>query len=349
MYRRIRYILLAAALLFVWAVMASQERGEWYAVTVYPWLSGKLAAFSSCFPFSVGDCFIYGSVAGLLLYLAWTLVGRRPLLPALARVGEYLAWVYVWFYIAWGLNYFRADFFMRAGVAYHPYNAERFKAFLVDYTDSLNASWIEPGMVDTSVVAQAVEAGYRRLSPRLSLALPPDGTRPKSPLFSRLMAGVGVTGYMGPFFAEFHLNRLLLPAQYPATYAHEMAHLLGVSNEAEANLCGYLVCVGSSEPAVRFSGYLSLLPYVLSNAYQVLDKESFEAWRQSLRPEIWLLYNEKVAYWHALYSPLIGEIQDVTYNFFLRSHKISSGTQNYSEVISLLIAWEEGNSQSAVV
>ena len=33
-------------------------------------------------------------------------------------------------------------------------------------------------------------------------------------------------GYMGPFFTEFNLNGQLLPVQYPATYAHEMAHSL---------------------------------------------------------------------------------------------------------------------------
>ena len=83
-------------------------------------------------------------------------------------------------------------------------------------------------------------------------------------------------GYMGPFFTEFNLNGQLLPVQYPATYAHEMAHALSISNEAEANLYSYLICTSSSVPEIRFSGYFSLLPYVLSNAYVALDKDSFE-------------------------------------------------------------------------
>lgn len=56
---------------------------------------------------------------------------------------------------------------------------------------------------------------------------------------------------------------------------------------------------------IRFSGYFSLLPYVLSNAYVALDKDAFEAWKKRLRPEIKDLYNEKVAYWQSLYSPLL--------------------------------------------
>ena len=92
--------------------------------------------------------------------------------------------------------------------------------------------------------------------------------------------------------------------------------------------------------SVAAISYFSLLPYVLSNAYVALDKDSFEAWKKRLRPEIKDLYNEKVAYWQSLYSPLIGEAQDVVYNLFLKGNKIPAGTANYSEVIALLIALE---------
>ncbi len=98
------------------------------------------------------------------------------------------------------------------------------------------------------------------------------------------MSGVGVMGYMGPFFTEFNLNGQLLPVQYPATYAHEMAHVLSISNEAEANLYSYLICTSSSVPEIRFSGYFSLLPYVLSNAYVALDKDSFEGMEEKITP-----------------------------------------------------------------
>ena len=117
--------------------------------------------------------------------------------------------------------------------------------------------------------------------------------RVKEMLVPSLMSGVGVMGYIGPFFVEYNLNPQLLPVQYPATYAHEMAHVLGVSNEAEANYYGYRICISSSVREIRFSGYFSLLGYVLSNAYSVLDEEAFESWKNRLRPEIRELYNQK--------------------------------------------------------
>ena len=162
--------------------------------------------------------------------------------------------------------------------------------------------------------------------------------RAKPMLISPMMSSVGVLGYMGPFLNEFNLNRDLLAVQYPFTYAHEMAHVLGISNEAEANLYGFLVCSHSTVPEIRFSGYFGLLSYVLGNAYQLLPEEEFKQWTETISPEVKEMYNQKVAYWQALYSPLVGEIQDTAYNWFLKGNNIPSGRKNYSEVVALLLA-----------
>lgn len=343
---RIRWIVWIVLWAFIQWVRFHPAAGEWYARTVYPVVSTVLSSFSQFFPFSLGDCFIYGSIAGLVIYLVYALVKRVRVRRRIGFIVEYLAWVYVWFYLAWGMNYFQQDFFIRAHIKPVVYSEERFKSFLADYTDSLNATYLPIEKIDTSLIAAAIQKGYRQLSPRFGLLRLSDHAllllrlQPKTMLISPLMSGVGVMGYMGPFFNEFHLNADLLPVQYPAVYAHELSHLLGISNEAEANLYSYLVCTASDLPEMRFAGYFSLFPYVLSNAYSILDKEEFAAWTARLKPEIKELYNRKTAYWQALYSPWIGKMQDAAYDLFLKGNKISSGTANYSEVIRLVIACE---------
>ena len=74
--------------------------------------------------------------------------------------------VYVWFYIAWGLNYFREDFFTRTQTTYVPFSSEHFQSFLDAYTDSLNASWVPIETIDREVVKEAVQEGYRELPTR---------------------------------------------------------------------------------------------------------------------------------------------------------------------------------------
>ena len=335
---RIRWAVLVFLLASVWTLMAVPGGGEWYARHIYPVLSSGLSRFSSFFSFSVGDVFIYGSLGGLLAYALFCLFRRKGVKKMLRREVEYLAWVYVWFYLAWGLLYFRADFYARASVERQRYSEETFVLFLENYTDALNASYGENREWTEPVVAREVKQGYKQLAEQYGLCTPADYLRAKSMLCPPLMSGVGVLGYIGPFFTEFNLNPDLLPEQYAATYAHEMAHVLGIANEAEANFYSYKVCTASSVPTIRFSGYFSLLPYVISNAYRLLPSSDFETWKESLRPEIRALYRQKQSHWEALYNPFIGDIQAKIYNWYLKGNRIPTGTANYSEVISLIIS-----------
>ena len=191
------------------------------------------------------------------------------------------------------------------------------------------------------MVRNEVVRGYRAISPALGV-LPPTTDRPraKTMLFTPLISMVGVTGSMGPFFCEFTLNGDLLPAEYPATYAHELAHRLGITSEAEANFYAYQVCTRSSVPTLRFSGYYSILFHVLSNARRLMDEAAYQALVESIRPEIIQLAKDHQAYWSAKYSPLVGAVQDWIYDLYLKGNKIDSGRQNYSEVVGLLISYE---------
>lgn len=149
---------------------------------------------------------------------------------------------------------------------------------------------------------QEIKEIYRQVPSMYGLALPRDYQHPKQVWFNPLYSGVGVLGYMGPFFAESQLNEELLPVQLPFTYAHELSHLLGVSNEAEANYWAYRVCRSSKRPAVRYSAYFGLLPYVLVNASSVLTEEEFREWIKTIRPEVVKDYEYKRMYWNERYS-----------------------------------------------
>ena len=167
--------------------------------------------------------------------------------------------------------------------------------------------------------------------------------RVKTMLFSPISSMVGVSGSMGPFFCEFTVNGDVLPSQYPSTYAHELSHLLGITNEAEANFYAYQICTQSEVPEIRFAGYFSILNHVLNNAYRLLPEDEFEELRKSIRPEIIELAQNNREYWIDKYSPVIGNIQSWMYDLYLKGNKIESGRKNYSEVIGLLISYQNRN------
>lgn len=311
---------------------------EWYAQTLYPIVSNALSWVSSFFPFSISDCFICISIAGMLVYAVLHI--RKSPWKTLGKIGLYFLGVCLWFYLAWGLNYFREPFYKRAGIEPLSYDSVAFEAFLAEYTEQLNASYIPDIKVDTLRFAEEIKEQYRGIALNFGMKLPQDFHKAKPMLVSSVMSSAGVLGYIGPFFNEATLNADLLPVQYPSTYAHEMAHLLGIAGEGEANFYAWFVCSSSSVLEIRFAGWFSLLPYLIGNARRTLPREKFEAWVAGIRPEVKELYNEKNAYWRDRYSNWWGSIQDWVYNLYLKGNRVSGGTANYSEVVGMVMAWD---------
>ena len=309
----LRYIVLALLLLCIVLCRFFPVMAEGYARHIYPWLSAALSAIASVFPFSLEEALVVVIILWMIIYPFLKRRKKKSWRFIVGREVELLAWVYIWFYLGWGLNYFRYDIYRRMEVEPAGYDEQAFHRFLVSYTDSLNQSYTAEVKTDPERMRQEIKEIYRQVP----------------------------SMYMGPFFAESQLNEELLPVQLPFTYAHELSHLLGVSNEAEANYWAYRVCRSSKRPAVRYSAYFGLLPYVLVNASSVLTEEEFREWIKTIRPEVVKDYEYKRMYWNERYSTLLGEVQNKIYNLFLKGNNIPSGRKNYAEVIGILLSLEE--------
>ena len=98
---------------------------------------------------------------------------------------------------------------------------------------------------------------------------------------------------------------------------------------------------------MRYSGYFLLLPHLLSNARRLLDEATYTDLVQRICPEVKKHYEEQRLYWQAKYSQTLGQWQDRIYDLYLKGNKIPSGRQNYSEVIGLLLSWQQAHASSA--
>lgn len=337
------YSLLIIALILVSLAKVIPSWGQFYGSEVYPWISRILPPVSGIFPFSVGDVFITLSILGILIYPFIARRRKKKWKFIFLNLVVYLLWVYIWFYLAWGLNYSQPNFYQRTGVPYSAYTPEKFQGFIDEYIDLLNNSYIPIDNINKENINRQIIALYQQTDESLGIHRLRNNPRVKTMVFSSLFSSMGISGYMGPFFCEFNLNGELLPTQYPATYAHELAHLLGITGEAEANFYAYQICIRSSDPAIRFCGYFSVMNYVLGNARGFMTDEEYKAVFLRIKPEIIDLARYHQEYWQKRYSPTIGNIQDWIYDLYLKGNKISSGRKNYSEVVGLLISWREFN------
>ncbi len=338
MLKIIRWGLLVSAILFIILCRYSPVLAEGYARNIYPAVSITLSAFSSFFPFSLEEILVVIFVLWMILFPILKRRKGKKWKYILFRETEALAWIYVWFYFGWGLNYFRYNIYTRLQVKPAVYEEQAFIDFLTDYTTCLNAAYLPQAALSLETIEKEVKEFYVSLPDDAGLVAPESFQKPKFFAFTPLYSGVGVLGSMGPFFAEAQLNADLLPVQLPFTYAHEFSHLLGVSNEAEANYWAFRACTESTSPTMQYCGYFGLFPYVLSNAASLLFEEQFKEWVSGVRPEIIASFNENRRYWKERYSPVIGEIQDVAYNLFLKGNNIPSGQKNYAEVIGILLS-----------
>lgn len=334
-----RWALLFLLLVFIILSSLNVNVAEFYARGIYPSLSYMLSALSSVVPFSLDEVGVLIMILAVIVCpFFWKIRRNMKWKSILFREAEMLLWIYVWFYIGWGINYYRASFFTRAGISPAKYDEQQFKDFLYSYTDSLNSFYCDVDTVSARHVHNEIKLSYKKISGVYGLTTPRSFQHPKVLLFNSLYSGSGVLGFMGPFFAESHINMQITPLEYPFTYAHELSHLLGISSEAEANLWAYQTCLLSSDAEIKYSGYFGLFPYVLMNAKGLLSEEDFKDWISDIRPEVIEQYKEKREHWSSLYSPLLGEIQSAMYELYLKGNRISSGQKNYAEVIGLLLS-----------
>ena len=350
-----------------------------YTTRIYPIIGSLLSPISGLFPFAVGDIFIALSIVWVIFYpiyeIKWRkqlakrfffLAAKRGCYPkkkvVFGRVAEYLLWVYAWFYIAWGLNYSQPNIYCRTGMKPVEVSEAKFREFAYRYADSINYLSEERrvkseetafdtqresqfnGMVDDGLknrVRDAVLKGYNEIGAKEGINAPfNQHPHAKTMLFTPLSSMSGVTGSMGPFFCEFTLNGDIRPHDYPAIYAHEFAHLLGIANEGEANFYSYIVCTASSDKAVKFSGYYHIFFHVLRNVFDILGEKEGEKFLKYIRPEIIQLARSDRQYWTGKRCKALDAAQDFIFDLYLRGNHVAEGRKSYSGVVALILAWE---------
>ena len=354
-----RHGVLIALLILVTLTKMIPLWGFIYTTRIYPVIGTLLSPISGFFPFAVGDIFIALSITWVILYPIYEIGLRKK--RVFGRVAEYLLWVYVWFYIAWGLNYSQPNIYYRIGMKPVEVSKAKFKKFAYQYADSLNAlsnaslsnaslsnarKSISPdSIVDDALknrVRDAVLKEYNKIGYREGINKPfNQHPHAKTMVFTPLSSMAGVTGSMGPFFCEFTLNGDILAHDYPATYAHEFAHFLGVANEGEANFYSYIVCTASADKQVRFSGYYHIFFHVLNNVYDILGEKEGERFLKHIRPEIIQRARNDRHYWLSKRCKALDAAQDFIFELYLRGNHVAEGRKSYSGVIGLILAWEE--------
>ncbi|HEX8292393.1 MAG TPA: DUF3810 domain-containing protein [Pyrinomonadaceae bacterium] len=330
---------------------------NYYARAIYPGVVGTLSLPSRRLGFSVGEvltCLIllmaFASVAVFCWGVARRREGRGRWVLSWLRCGTWVAAGLLWLFLfSFGLNYQRPLLFELLGYEQRKAESPELEALGSMLVESVNQSYAEAhserrAAPDRSEVIKILNesldsAAEFRHFPRGNYA------PPKPVLSSEVLTRLGISGVYFPFTAEPNYNADIPDFQMPFVIAHEMAHQHGVARESEANFVAYVVCVNSSDPFVRYSGYRNGLG-VLSELYRVEPEKARELSRR-LGPG----YREdsrRAALFWAKASGTAGALSHRVNDLYLRANRVKAGTADYSNSTTLIIAYHLRQNSSPV-
>ena len=331
--------------LFTLLCNACTTVADFYATRVYPLLSCVLSWFASFTRFSLQDLAILLILFATIAIAAIGWKRHWGYRRCLKYMGCILLWTYVWFYIGWCCNYYRSSLYARTSTTISVCNDTAFKQFAEKFVRQTNESWTSEINIEQELLEGDIKEFYANVPSRYGLAKPHSWQHPKQTIFNGIYASMGIQGFMEPLFAESCLIQEVPEIDRPFVYAHEYAHLLGISSEAECNWWAFHACTASAHKAIRYSGYKGILNFVISNAQAMLTEEEYLQLVRKLSSRVKADVEHTQRHWAGIVSPSIRRLHKTVYDAFLKGNKIDTGIRNYSEVIMLLLNIELKNNK----
>lgn len=333
-------------LLMKWITMAPAFVETYYSNGIYPIISRFFRIVLGWIPFSVGDLLIF-----YFIYKAFQFVYRliktrfRNFIHKVLQVTAFCSLIYFFFYLFWGLNYYREPLAKNLGLEQSSYTSEELLSLSEQMIFKLNEAHLKITNNDSiKVIVPYTQKemytiapdGYDQLSktyPQLSY------TRKsvKSSLMSLIQTYNGTSGYLNPLTGEAQVNSRIPKTGYPTTTCHEMAHQIGFAAENEANFIGFLAAIHNDDPYFKYAGYRMAVRYAIFEIYK-RDKKQYREILKTIHKGVRIDFQESSDFWNSYKNPFEPLIKK-GYNAYLKANNQTKGIQSYNYVVDLLISY----------
>ena len=333
-----------------------------YSEGIYPWIRRLIAAVTRIVPFSIAEFLLYGIVLSVALLLLVRLIQLLVARNGFARLMRSLASILLaggivlnLFYLTWGFNYFREPLAQRMELTITSRSVDELEAFVrktatqareLRATLHENADGVFEPEESTGTLFLSLRDAYATLHDEIPV-IPGNPTRAKQIFWSQGLSWQGISGIYIGLTAEPNVNVDQPPLLVYQAAAHEMAHQTGIASENEAELVGYLACIRSSDPNIRYSG-LAYALIVAGNALYAADSTRYLAVTDTYGDAIWRDLSAYSVYWKA-FSGEIRESADRRNDAYLKHNSQPSGIKSYGEAVDLLLAYEAKYGTTAAV
>ena len=331
-------VLLALSLALLPLRPATVER--YYADWFYPALQTQLTSWSNTSRVSLFDVLVVILTAGLLIGWArcargaWRQRSAARIGRGLWRTAVFAAVLYVWFALAWGLNYARTP--IESAISYDQsrVSTSALRALAERATAAVNRTYADAhqaGFPAIGDIPPALVRSLRQIERGLGRPRPTVPGRPKQTMLRYFFRASGVDGMHAPFLLETLLNPDLTPPERPAVLAHEWAHMAGYAPEADASFVGLLAAL-RADAASQYSAWLFLFDQTIGQLPRAEQRQFVDRLSPGVQADRRAISERLQAR-----VEVVARASWETYDHYLKSQGVDEGIESYSRVIELLL------------
>lgn len=290
---------------------------------------------SNALPFSLAAILLVFLPLAWLGMLVMSFRARRfwqALALSLWRTAVSVLLIAILFVLIWGANYQRESIETQFALSTPQVTEVDLERLLTDLTQII---------VDTAGAERNEERAMASLIASLQATVSSlTGTLPPIPQkVKRLPEGSLIllgraSGVMSPWTLEPHVDAALPEISYLAIGAHELAHVAGYAGEADADFISAMAGLRADDPYARYAvalrfwqqAYWQLSPEKQAGFLAQLPDSSQEDLKEMLAP----FQTYQMPRW-------IQDMQQRSYNSYLKSQGVEAGIKDYSRTIDLLV------------
>ena len=343
--RYIGLLLFGVALLFRFFFWIDPDLFDsFYLSIVFPFIRKIQFFVGGVLPFS-------GYYLLIILALLWPVVRfpRKQSLKNWSRFGlrllNLLGGTAAFFLILWGFNYVGPELGERIGLETEKDKYDVVKLYFYTMNQAMEQRKLIPLPNDTASVEDLpIEIPQEILEEKVKKVLEPFGYPISSGIVLRkakppgALRRLGILGIYNPFTGEANMDASSGVLSGSFTAAHEMAHALGITREAEANFVAYLALIEAEDPILSYSAAYALWRYVAREVNRTIEAEDRELIAAAIPLELQI---DRAAIWARAgqYRPYFPQVSEKMNDQYLKLQGVEEGTEDYNAFVSYYLKY----------
>jgi len=337
---------IAAAILFILRLSPAESVEKVYSCGIYESISRFLGFFSKLTTRSISSLIWFFLVVSVIVFIVSFIVFMLRSPDRIHIAGIYLRiivfavfLILLLFSVLCMPNYYRLSFAQKAGLSLTDYTVSDLKemcGYLIEETNAQRSQLSGDTVLKYSDLANGTRDAFNKLNEDYPFM----GTAPavaKPFAFSKILTILNLTGFYFPYTGEANVNTHMPALELPFTMCHELTHTRGFMRENEANYIGFMACMKSDDPFIRYSGLYTALAHSMNMLYSE-DTESYwelrKGYSEALSADAAMLNR----FWQPYFDTPAADFSNAVNDTYLKANDLKEGIKSYGRMVDLLMA-----------